>query len=211
MMWKDADWVPISALNHYLFCPRRCALIHVEGIFQDNVYTVEGSLLHEATDVPSEEQDGEVRVVRGLPLFSARYGLIGRADVVEFQPVAGSGQIPYPVDYKHGRRNQWDNDDVQLCAQALCLEEMLGISCPRGAIFHAGSKKRRVVEFSQALRAQTIQAVVEVRQLMRARRIPEPILLPRCDGCSLREQCMPRVGAHSQTYQRLRESLFKPV
>jgi CRISPR-associated exonuclease Cas4 len=116
----DNELLPLSALNHLLYCERRCALIHVEGVFVENVYTLEGSLAHEAADTPGYETSAGVRVVRALPLYSKQLGLVGKADIVEFR-----GETPYPVDYKRGKRKKWVNDDVQLCAQALCLEEMM--------------------------------------------------------------------------------------
>src|SRR3989337_2737475 len=118
------DPVPISALNHFAYCPRRCALIHIEHMFEENVYTMRGHALHERTDAPEESrQENDVRVERALPLWSIRLGLIGKADIVEFH-----GLTPFPVEYKSGRLRQYENDDLQLCAQALCLEEMIGRS-----------------------------------------------------------------------------------
>jgi CRISPR-associated exonuclease Cas4 len=131
----DDELLPISALNHLLYCERRCALIHVEGIFVENVYTLEGALAHQAADNPGYQSEEGVRLVRALPLYSRTLGLVGKADIVEFRD-----EVPYPVDYKHGKRKKWVNDEVQLCAQALCLEEMLGVPVLRGAIFHARFK-----------------------------------------------------------------------
>ncbi len=143
-------------MNHLLFCERRCALIHIEGVFQENAYTLEGRLRHEGADTPGYETRSGVRAVRALPLYSRRLGLAGRADIVEFHPRPEGGERPCPVDYKRGKRNRWENDDVQLCAQGLCLEEMLSVDVPRGAIFHAASKRRREVEFSRELRETTV-------------------------------------------------------
>jgi CRISPR-associated exonuclease Cas4 len=194
----DDELLPISALNHLLYCERRCALIHVEGVFIENVYTLEGQLAHAAADTPGYESAPGARVVRALPLYSKRLGLTGRADIVEFR-----GQTPYPVDYKHGRRQKWANDDVQLCAQALCLEEMLGGAVTQGAIFHAASRRRREVEFTAALREQTVEAIGRLRWLLRERVVPAAALKPQCDGCSLREACLPELAGPLPAARRL--------
>ncbi len=184
------DPLPLSALNHFVYCDRRCALIHVEGIFVENAYTLEGSQAHEKADTPGYETIAGVRVERALPLFSHHLGLSGKADIVEFHP----GAIPYPVDYKRGKRKKWDNDDVQLCAQALCLEEMFNTEVPRGAIFHASSKRRREIVFEQSLRALTLETINRVRQMIVRREVPLARLKPQCDGCSLHELCMPELS-----------------
>ena len=154
-MTEELEPLPLSALNHLLYCERRCALIHIEGVFEENAFTLEGSLRHEAADTPGYETRSGVRAVRALPLYSRRLGLSGRADIVEFSRAPGGRELPCPIDYKRGARRRWENDDVQLCAQALCLEEMLGVEVPRGAIFHAASKRRREVEFAPQLREAT--------------------------------------------------------
>jgi CRISPR-associated exonuclease Cas4 len=180
--------LPLSALNHFCYCPRRCALIHVEGVFVENVYTIEGSQAHEQADTPGYETLAGVRVVRALPLFCRSLGLVGKADIVEFR----SG-IPYPVDYKRGKRKKWDNDDVQLCAQALCLEEMFGVPVMGGAIFHGASKRRRDVAFDAGLRRLTMETIARVRQMIEHRELPRGVLKPQCEGCSLHEACMPEL------------------
>lgn len=181
--------IPISSLNQYAYCPRRCALIHVEQTFDDNLYTLRGRHLHERTDQPDESgwEDG-IRVERALPLWSKRLGLIGKADVVEFH-----GEAPYPVEYKSGPNRQFDNDDLQLCAQAICLEEMTGWSVPRGAIYHHSSRKRREVEFTEELRARVAQTIQAIRAMLTSKQLPPPVNDHRCTHCSLRESCMPEV------------------
>jgi CRISPR-associated exonuclease Cas4 len=186
---EDDTLLPLSALNHLLYCERRCALIHIEGVFVENVYTLEGSLAHEAADTPGYESAAGVRVVRALPLYSKRLGLVGKADIVEFR-----GPTPYPIDYKRGKRKKWVNDDVQLCAQALCLEEMIEAAVPRGAVFHEQSKRRREVEFTASLRAETRTAIERLRALLMNRIVPRAALKPQCDGCSLHEICLPELS-----------------
>lgn len=196
--------VMISALNQYVFCPRRCALMHVEGIWSDNEHTTTGSLLHDHTDAPGYETDGDVTLLRALPLYSLRYGLVGRADIVEM-----CDGVPAPVEYKKGKRRQFENDDIQLCAQALCLEDMFGAAVTEGCIYHAASKRRRRVTFDEKLRRETLQTVEAVRRLLAEELVPPAVLKPRCEGCSLRGVCLPELTgaeasmARQEHYQRL--------
>jgi len=178
----------ISALNEYVFCPRRCALKFVEGWWGDNEHTALGTLLHDHADAPGYEMDEGVKLLRGLPLFSRRYGITGKADIVEMR----SG-VPAPVEYKKGRRRKFENDDIQLCAQALCLEEMFSMAVPEGFIYHAASKRRRRVVFDERLRRETEETIQAVRQLITQGEVPPAVLKPRCDGCSLRSVCMPEL------------------
>ena len=201
------DPVPISALNHFAYCPRRCALIHIEHMFEENVYTMRGHALHERTDAPEESrQENDVRVERALPLWSIRLGLIGKADIVEFH-----GLTPFPVEYKSGRLRQYENDDLQLCAQALCLEEMMGRSVPRGAIYHHGSRRRREVEFTEALRAGVEATVNEIRNMLSAKALPPPVNDNRCRHCSLQESCMPAAVGEKERATALLRTLFEPI
>jgi CRISPR-associated exonuclease Cas4 len=200
----DLDSIPISALNHYAYCPRRCALIHMEQTFKENMYTMRGRDIHERVDQAAESGFEEgIRVERGLPLWSQRLGLIGKADVVEFH-----GDKPYPVEYKSGGRRQWDNDDLQLCAQALCLEEMTGQSIPSGAIYHFKSRRRRKVVFDQPLRDGVAKAVQDIRDMLGTKKLPPPVNDKRCEHCSLQESCMPSVLGEQARAQALARELF---
>jgi len=201
--------LPLSALNHLVFCERRCALIHIEGVFVENAFTIEGTLAHEAADLSGYETKQGVRVVHALPLRSARLKLSGKSDIVEFHPQRSGPETPFPVEYKRGRRNRWQNDDIQLCAQALCLEEMLSVPVPRGAIFHASSKRRRDVEFTPQLRGQTEAAVSRLHELIGSGRIPAAILLPKCEGCSLHEICMPELSMRRTEIETAGAQLFE--
>lgn len=182
--------IPISALQHYVYCPRQCALIHVEGVWEENLFTLRGRRAHEGVDVPEGMVREGVRVEYALPLFSERLGLVGRADVVEFH-----GGAPYPVEHKVGPRRARLADEVQLCAQALCLEEMLGVEVPRGALFYRASRRRREVRFTPELRALVERTVVEVRALLESARLPPPVHDARCRDCSLVDACMPYLAA----------------
>jgi CRISPR-associated exonuclease Cas4 len=198
------DPIPISALNHYSYCPRRCALIHVEQIFEENVYTMRGRSLHERVDEPVGEFQEGLRIERALPLWSIRLGLIGKADVVEFR----KGTV-VPVEYKSGRLRHFENDDLQLCAQGLCLEEMTGKEVPVGAIYHHGSRRRREVIFDSSLRERVETVVAKVRELIENRIVPPPVNDKRCRHCSLQESCMPAaVGEKARAAQILR-TLFQ--
>lgn len=185
--WTEEELVMISALEHYSYCPRQCALIHVEQVFDENLYTLRGRRAHERADDPGSTLEDGLRVERGLPLFSERLGLIGKADVVEF----GFDGTPYPVEYKHGARRQTRHDDIQLCAQAMCLEEMLGRGVPRGAIYHHSSRRRREVSFDGELRSLTGETVRAVREMLASGSVPPPVADARCPKCSLYDACMP--------------------
>lgn len=201
----EGDLVPISALNHYAYCPRRCALIHVEQTFDENMYTMRGRDLHEKTDDPeASEYEKGVRVERGLPIWNKYLRLVGKADVVEFRD-----SILYPVEYKSGPRKQYENDDLQLCAQAMCLEEMTGQAVPRGAIFHHKSRRRREVIFTSALRRQVEEAVTAIRSLLAEKKLPPPVNDRRCEKCSLKEACMPQVTESRNREKRLLVNLFE--
>ena len=187
--------IQIRFINDYLYCPRRFALHQVEGIFIDNVYILEGVLLHDKADTPGVENRAGVRIVRALPLYSKKLGLNGKADIVEFHKQPDGTEVPLPVDYKRGARKKWTNDDAQLCAQALCLEEMIGVPVPNGAIYHAASKKRREVLFDAVLRETTFKTMSDIRAMLEAGKVPPPIPGPRCEGCSLKNICMPEIVA----------------
>jgi len=185
------DPIPLSALQHWAYCPRQCALIHLEQVFEDNLYTQRGQAVHARADQPGVELRRGLRVERALPVWSERLGLIGKADVVEFLPDGTA----YPVEYKHGSRNKKAAvaacDDLQLAAQAMCLEEMTDKAVPEGALFYATSKRRRVVPVTPALRERVESATREVRQMLATRHTPPPVNDDRCQACSLRGLCQP--------------------
>lgn len=181
------DSLPISALQHWLFCPRQCALIHVERLWAENRFTAEGRLLHERTDDGrAESRDGK-RILRSVQIASHRHCLHGVADVVEMH-----GDDPYPVEYKRGRPKAHRADEVQLCAQALCLEEMTGRAVPEGALFYGRNRRRKVVTIDAELRDLTLDLALQARTAIDKGEIPTPIYArERCDACSLRELCRP--------------------
>lgn len=189
-MYTEDDLLPLSALQHLLFCERQCALIHVEQLWADNRLTVEGSHLHRRVDEAPGETRGDVRVERGIGLRSLRLGLIGKADVVEFHRTPG-GENPFPVEYKRGRPKSDRSDEVQLCAQALCLEEMLGTAVNAGALFYGTTRRRTDVDFDATLRARTEAAARRLHELVSTGTTPRARREPKCDGCSMLELCMP--------------------
>lgn len=195
----DDEPIPISALQHWSYCPRQCALIHVEQVFADNVHTARGHAAHALVDEPGLQRQGTIRIERGMPLWSERIGLVGKADVVEFD----ADGVPYPVEYKHGPRRQRRHDDLQLAAQAMCLEEMTGKCVASGAIFHFSSRRRREVEIGPALRQAVEQATIAVRELLAASRLPAPVNDARCSHCSLVDLCQPSVVAEVSRYREL--------
>ena len=207
----DEEFQPIRALNDLLFCERRCFLHRVEGVWVENVHTIAGSLDHRRVHQARDAEEGAFRTARGLPLLSHRLRLVGVADMVEFHPNPGGGaDIPFPIEYKRGKRRRWDNDEVQLCAQALCLEEMLGVSIPAGAIYHVRSRRRRDVALDEKLRRQTELAVIRLHELLKQTNAPAPKLHPKCKQCSLYRVCMPELITAQSAYQHAAKSLFHP-
>jgi CRISPR-associated exonuclease Cas4 len=192
MNYSESDLIQLSALQHYLFCPRQCALIHVEQIWEESGLTAEGRILHERVDAGGVEKRGNMKRVFGLPIRSLRLGLSGKADVVEFHRQVDGTWRPYPVEHKRGRRKKEDWDRVQLCAQALCLEEMLGVSVPEGALFYGKEQRREVVAISEALRRETEEVAGAVHRMLAEGRTPAPEYAKKCDSCSLVGICLPR-------------------
>lgn len=179
-------------MQHYLFCPRQCALIHVEQVWEENRLTAEGRILHERVDGGGAEKRRDVKRVFSLPIRCLRLGLTGKADVVEFHRQADGPWIPYPVEHKRGRRKEEDWDRVQLCAQALCLEEMLNVSVPEGALFYGKEQRREVVAIGDELRRETEEVAAAVHRMLADGRTPPPKYAPKCDSCSLVDVCLPQ-------------------
>lgn len=199
----DRYIVPLSALQHYLYCPRQCALIHVEQLWAESRHTAEGRILHERADKPRGERRRGVRTVTGMPLSHSELGLSGIADVVEFH-VGDDGERAFPVEYKRGRPKSHQADEVQLCAQALCLEFMLGHAIAAGALFYGETRRRVDVPFDAALRELTLETITATRSMLQDGRTPTAqYSAKRCDACSLIDLCQPRLlgrGAHVQDW-----------
>jgi CRISPR-associated exonuclease Cas4 len=204
--WSDLPWdglIPISAIEHYSYCARQCALIHVDQIFDENVHTIRGRLAHKRVHAMDESTPRGIRTVRGAPLWSDRLGIVGKADVVEFR-----AEGPYPVEYKIGRR-RGHHADVQLCAQALCLEEMLDVPVRCGAVFYFDAHRRHEVEFGTDLRQVVVDMVGAIRSMLARQAMPAALNDERCRRCSIRDSCLPEVVANRQRMTGLQSALFR--
>lgn len=202
---NEPDLIVLSALQHWIYCPRQCGLIHLEQAFADNIHTARGQAVHRLVDTPGYQMYAGVKVERVLPLWCDRLGLIGKADLVEFHP---DGRI-FPVEFKHGPRRKNNHDDVQLAAQALCLEEMLGRPVTHGAIYHASSRRRREVSITPELRRLVIETADAIRAMLVSGRLPPPVNDARCRECSLNEICEPAALTASDVQAELRAELFR--
>ena len=192
-MFKEEDFLQLSALQHFIFCQRQCALIHIEQLWVENQFTAEGRIMHDKAHEEKTEMRKNVRIERGIPLRSNALGLNGKADVVEFHKDNSGRWIPFPVEYKRGKPKLDNCDKVQLCAQALCLEEMLNVKITSGALFYGKTRHRFNVEFDEALRKETKGAVSGLRAFIDARKTPKPVYEKKCDTCSFLDVCLPKL------------------
>lgn len=193
---NEIDYVPIAALNQYAYCPHRCWRMFCAGEFTDNQYTIEGTSLHDRVHTLSENLRDETWQVRAIWLKSEQYKLIGKSDLIESE----SGEL-YPVEYKRGRKGEWDNDELQVAAQAMCLEEMTGKNIASGYVYYAQSHQRQFVDISPQLREQVIATISAVTILLATGNRPPAISSQRCKGCSLYSQCLPEVAVKVTRYQ----------
>ena len=201
MDYKEEDYLQLSGLQHFLFCRRQWALIHIENQWAENFKTVDGELMHKkAHDAEYRSKRGDQITVRAMKIHSSKLGLSGECDVVEFKrdddngvPLANEiGKwSPYPVEYKRGAAKTGIEDEAQLCAQAMCLEEMLCCDIPEGALFYGSTRQRKDVEFSRELREQVVQAVKEMHMMFRRGTTPKARMQKGCSACSLMELCIP--------------------
>lgn len=211
-MAAELEQISLSALQHWCYCPRQCGLIHLEQVFDENVHTLRGQAVHAKVDKPGVETTKGLRIERALPLWHDELGLVGKADVVEFWP----NGVPYPVEYKHGSRHKAADiaacDDLQLAAQAICLEAMTGKIVNEGAIFYASSKRRRVVPITPQLRAAVEQSAHAIHQMFATAILPPPLApeqaAKRCKACSLIERCQPQPSRTN--FRAARAALFDP-
>lgn len=212
-MYAIDDLFPLSALQHIVFCDRQCALIHTEQAWAENRFTAEGKIMHERVNEENRESRGAIRIEHGMPLRSLRLGLIGKADVVEFHRKPDGSWLPFPVEYKRGKPKANDCDKVQLCAQAICLEEMLSAAIPGGALFYGEIRHRLDVVFDEALRRETEEIARRTHDLIESAQTPPPIYEKRCESCSLIAECLPKtiqkrrsVGSYISKILKERES-----
>ena len=206
MLYDEDDLLPISALQHLLFCERRAALVHIEGLWDENISTTEGAILHEQAHEAETESRGDVRIARGLRLRSLRLGLTGMADVVEFHRLTQGAQAkgvhlegvdglwqPFIVEYKRGRLRHEENYEIQLCAQAICLEEVLHVQIDSGSLFYGKTRRRLDIAFSKDLRSRTEAAAARLHELLGLNITPKAASGPKCEQCSLVDLCLPKV------------------
>lgn len=215
-MFTEDDFIMISALQHYVYCPRQCGLIHVDDVWQENLFTVRGNILHEKVDTDTYETRGTLKTVRGLRIHSFRHGIVGRCDVVEFKetrkrvghsvPKFSGSESFYaetlkrvqgdfdvmPVEFKSGEPKENISDKVQLCAQVFCLEEMLNTKISQGAFFYGKIRRRNVVEIDNELRLQTESIIASVREVVSKKIVPAAEYAPKCRNCSLQSICQPK-------------------
>lgn len=236
-MYSEDNFIQLSALQHYVFCPRQCALIHVDDVWNDNVFTVRGNILHEKVDTDTYESRGTLKTVRGLKIHSFRLGIAGRCDVVEFRKAGkgtghselGSESDPrgmdaeqrhfgmtrnpelevVPVEFKAGQPKQNISDEVQLCAQALCLEEMMKTSVTRGAFFYGRIRRRVQVEIHEQLRKQTEEIIAAVHDIVLRKYVPQASYMQKCKSCSLEDICQPK-AMNERKLKMYMKTLYQP-
>ncbi len=200
MNYTEDDLIQLSALQHFMYCERQCALIHIEQSWTENLFTAEGRIMHDKADTANRESRGNIRIEYGVPMRSLRLGLIGKADVVEFYKIDDGIWMPFPVEYKRGKPKMDDCDKVQLCAQAICLEEMLNVQVKSGALFYGRTRRREEVVFDEKLRTETEAAAKEVHALIESGMTPKAEYSKKCKKCSLYELCMPKVSRKVSNY-----------
>lgn len=200
MSFAEEDFVLISALQHWIFCPRQCALIHIEQQWEENLFTAEGRGIHEKVHGADAEIRDGIRIVRGLRLRSLQLGLVGQSDVVEFHETSDGADVPglqgrfrlYPIEYKRGKPKIDISDEVQLCAQALCLEEMLCTKVLKGALFYGRPRRRKEVEFTDALKQKTYEETYRLHEFISKKVTPKAKYSKKCRSCSLIDLCIPK-------------------
>lgn len=210
-MFTEDDYIQLSSLQHYVFCPRQCGLIHVEDVWTDNVFTVRGEILHEKVDTDTYETRGTLKTVRGLRIHSQRLGIVGRCDVVEFSKSKDKADATevLPVEFKSGQPKDDISDKVQLCAQVLCLEEMLNTTIQRGAFFYGKIRRRQVIEIDEQLRSDTENIIASVHEIVSKKLVPAAKYSEKCRNCSLEETCIPKAMNEKRLRQYVKD-LYEP-
>ncbi len=210
-MYKDDDLLQLSGLQHLLYCPRQCALAYMELEWEDNYFTAVGVVMHENVHSEKIERRKNVVVERDIYLKSYQLGLVGKSDVVEFHR-HGTQMVPFPIEYKSGKPKADDVDKVQLCAQALCLEEMMNLEVPSGAIFYGKTRNRLDVVFDKDLRGKTSELALEFHHLIESKITPKPHYSSKCDNCSFKDICLPGALSGKKTVnQYLRDIIDEKI
>ncbi len=218
-LYSEDDLIPVSALSDFVFCERRAALHFIEGIWEDNLFTAEGTILHERVDDGSfTEARGNIRITRSIPMRSLTLGLTGKADVVEFHRKETGGiklegvsgfWLPFPVEYKRGHLRRERSFEVQLCAQAICLEEMMNVEIDSGTLFYGKTRRRDEVVFDKALRTETEETAKKVHELIKSGMTPQPEFSKKCKRCSLVELCLPEICGKKRKASRYLASALR--
>ena len=227
-MYTEDDLLMLSALQHLLFCERQCALIHIEQLWFENRFTAEGRVMHDRVHSSGRESRGSVRIEFSVPIRSFKLGITGQADVVEYhltdmqnvnilnekRAMPGKRKVkkirlPFPVEYKRGKPKKDNCDRVQLCAQAICLEEMTGIAVPNGALFYGKNKRRQDVVFDETLRNETIDAAIRLHELVKSGKTPAPVYAKKCDSCSFFDICIPKAVTAKRSVARYISAMVK--
>jgi len=192
-MYTEEDFLQLSSLQHFIFCKRQCALIHIEQAWSENVLTAEGRIMHEKAHEEHTENTAGIKIARGMPLHSFELGLSGKADIVEFYKLKENDNwVPFPVEYKHGKPKLNDSDKIQLCAQALCLEEMMKVRVSNGALFYGRTRRRLSVTFDDILRQKTKDSAIKLHNFIKEGKTPPPIYSNKCKSCSFINGCLPK-------------------
>ena len=225
-VYHQDDLLMLSALQHLLFCERQCALIHIEQLWFENRFTAEGRVMHDRVHSNGRESRGAVRIEFSVPIRSFELGVVGQADVVEYHltdirdvTVLDENMVnnskekkcrqPFPVEYKRGKPKKDNCDKVQLCAQAICLEEMTGISVPKGALFYGKSRRRQDVIFDRAIMDETIDEANRLHELIKLGRTPAPVYTKKCDTCSFIDICLPKAISQKRSVARYISAMVK--
>ena len=214
-MYAEDELLPLSGLQHFAFCRRQWALIHIEQVWQENLLTIEGRILHEKVHASDSEKRGDLIITRSLPVSSATLGIRGVCDVVELHRDPDGVEIqgrpgrylPFPVEYKRGRPKQGDADVLQLCAQAMCLEEMLACRIPQGALFYGEMRHRLPVHFDDLLRSQVHSLLEEMHSYYRRGYTPKVKPTKSCRSCSIADLCLPKLGKNRSAADYVRSLL----
>lgn len=219
-MIPESDWLPLSALQHLMFCPRQCALIHIEREWQENILTAKGRLEHERVHQGYQEFRRSKKQISGLRIHSKKMGIQGQLDLLECELVDENGENNlnsfhlkgtwkvYPVEFKHGQPKNNNCDRIQVCAQVMCLEEMLNIQIEEAALFYHRIRKREEVILDHHLRTETILKAAELHQLFNSKKTPLPVFSKKCKACSMYDICMPKRMSQNSKYKH---QLFKPM
>lgn len=209
LMYSEEELLQLSGLQHILYCKRQCALIHLEQLWADNFFTAKGIVMHEKAHENKNERKKGVIIERDIYIKSYALGLVGKSDIVEFHKSERGRPIPFPVEYKSGKAKNDNTDKVQLCAQALCLEEMLDIPVAKGALYYGKTRSRLDVDFDESLRDETIMLSKEFHNLIESKITPKAKYSKKCDNCSFKELCLPEIFGKNKSVKEYLKNIIE--